>query len=229
MNPTIRDYYFDDTCSGKATILQLTPNESGGTVILDRTIFVPQGGGQPADSGVIGNTSVTHVEAPKELPDIIVHSVASVDGLAVGTEVNLRVDGSRRQLHSRLHTGGHLIAALVEQIALGARPCGGHHWPGEGRVEFIFESGTIPDTFEQELKVAIDMAIDANLSIRKKLSIEEIRYVQIADYPALRCGGSHCINLKEIGGIILRGSKLKKGRLRVGYDVTDGIVVSKGE
>ncbi len=220
MKPTSRDYYFSDAFTAKATVLELTANGTGGLVILDRTVFVPQGSGQPADIGTLGGVNVTHVEAPKDTPDILVHTVASLHGLAEGAEVDICIDVPRRRLNSKLHTGGHLVAALVEEILPGAKAVGGHHWPGEGRVEFVFE-GTLPDNFEQTVAAAINNAIATDFSVKRTLSHDGVRHVQIADYPALRCGGTHCWHLKELGSIALRGIKQKKDRLRVGYDVCD--------
>jgi Ser-tRNA(Ala) deacylase AlaX len=217
---TIRDYYYSPAFTAKATVLKLIPNGTGDIVILDRTIFCVQGGGQPADTGTIAGAIVTHVEAPKDTPDIIHHVVASLDGLTEGAEVDLRIDVPRRQLHSRLHTGGHLLAALVAEILPGSRACGGHHWPGEGRVEFIFE-GTPPDNFEQALTTSIANAIAADFSVKRTISHDGERYIQIGEHPALRCGGTHCWHLKELGTLTLRGVKQKKDRLRIGYDVAE--------
>ena len=217
---TQRDYYHSPAFTAKATVIKLTPSGTGGFVILDRTIFCVQGGGQPADTGTIGGAVVTHVEAPKDTPDIIIHTVTSLDGLNEGAEVDLRIDVSRRQLHSRLHTGGHLLAALVEELLPAMKAVGGHHWPGEGRVEFIF-GGVVPDDFEQALTTAITNTIATDLPVKRSISHEGDRYVQIGEYSALRCGGTHCWHLKELGSITLRGIKQKKDRLRIGYDVSD--------
>lgn len=217
---TTRDYYHSPAFTAKATVLKLIPNGTGGIVILDRTIFCVQGGGQKSDVGTIAGSVVTHVEAPKETPDIIHHVVTSLDGLMEGAEVELRIDVPPRQLHSRLHTGGHLLAALVEELLPGSRACGGHHWPGEARVEFIFD-GTLPDNFERALTAAVSDAIAADFSVKRTISNDGERYVQIGEHPALRCGGTHCWHLKELGSLTLRGIKQKKDHVRVGYDVSD--------
>jgi Ser-tRNA(Ala) deacylase AlaX len=217
---TDRIYYFSDAFTTKAVVTTLTRNGAGGFVILDRTVFVPQGGGQPADNGSIGNAVVTHVEAAKDASNAIIHTVSRLDGLAEGGEVDIRIDVQRRQLHSRLHSSGHLIAAIVEELLPSARACGGHHWPGEARVEFSFE-GSLPESFSHRLSDVIANAISADHNIQRTLALDGERYVQIATYPALRCGGTHCAHLKEIGGIVLRGIKQKKDRLRIGYDVSD--------
>lgn len=222
MNSTIRDYYFSDAFTAKATVLELTAASGGVIVILDRTVFVPQGGGQPSDTGTIDRASVTHVEAVKERPDIIAHTIVSPNGLAEGAKVDIRIDASRRQLHSRLHTAGHLIAALVEEILPETKAIGGHHWPGEGRVEFAFD-GVLPSAFERTINAAISNAIAADLLVKCIPSHEGVRYVRIAEFPALRCGGTHCWHLKGVGSVALRGIKQRKGKLRIGYDVSDAL------
>ncbi|MBL9144126.1 MAG: hypothetical protein JNM99_10650 [Verrucomicrobiaceae bacterium] len=215
---TIRDYYQSPAIAMKATVLQITPSDTGGTVILDHTLFCVQGGGQPADHGTIAGIPVTHVEAAKD-SDIVFHSVSSLEGLKEGSEVELRIDVPRRVLNSKLHTGGHLLAALVEEILPGSKACGGHHWPGEARVEFIYD-GQLPSDFEQALCTMIDNAVANDLTVKRSLTNEGDRFVQIGEYPALRCGGTHCWSLKQLGRLIVRGIKQKKDRLRIGYDVS---------
>jgi Ser-tRNA(Ala) deacylase AlaX len=166
---TERLYYFCDAFVATATVLKLTHSGNGGHVILDRTTFCVQRGRQPADTGTIGAASVTHVESPKDTPKIVIHTVADIDGFADGAEVDLQIDVPRRQLHSRLHSAGHLLAGLVEEILPGAKACGGHHWPGEARGEFIFE-GVLPANLERSLAAAIANAIVEDLSVRRTMS-----------------------------------------------------------
>jgi len=221
---TERLYFFSDAFVATATVLQVTPSGVGGYVILDRTLFCAQSGGQPGDSGSIAGAQVTHVEVAK---DFIIHTVSNVGGLTEGAEVDLRIDALRRQLHSRLHSGGHLLAALVEKIVPDARARGGYHWPGKGRVEFSFE-GSLPADFESTVVAAIDHAITADISIKRFMTHEGARYVQIGEYPALRCSGTHCWHLKELGNLTLRGIKRKKNRLQIGYDVTNAPLYKYG-
>jgi Ser-tRNA(Ala) deacylase AlaX len=141
--------------------------------------------------------------------------------------VELRIDVQRRQLHSRFHTAGHLIAALVEQLLPGAKACAGHHWPGEARVEFFFE-GILPENLQQSIETAITDTINVDLAVRRIQSHEGDRYVQIGNFPALRCGGTHCGHLKELGSVTLRAIKMKKDRLRVGYDVEPAMGNQRG-
>ena len=220
---TQRDYYFGGALTGTATILQCQPSDKGLLVALDRTIFVPQGGGQPCDLGTIGGSPVLHVEAGVDDPEILWHLIQPRDGIVAGLIVELRIDPDRRRLNSRLHSGGHLLAALVEQALGGAaKACGGHHWPsGEARVEFICETSPGPE-LQSQIETAISNAIHIDHIVRASLADDGNRYVQIGNYPLMRCGGTHVARLQELGSIVLRSVKHKKGRLRVGYDVTEG-------
>jgi hypothetical protein len=95
---------------------------------LDRTLFHPQGGGQPADRGWIAGLAV---EGVVSRGDSVAHIVSQP--LPAG-EVTIRIDPESRRLHARLHSAGHVLAQAGEQS--GWQPIKGHHWPGESRIIF---------------------------------------------------------------------------------------------
>lgn len=124
---TERLYYTSDATECPARVVNCLGEADGRYAIeLDRTLFHPQGGGQPADRGWIGELAVESVAARGES---IVHIVAQP--LPSG-EVAIRVDADARRLHARLHSAGHLIGQAGERF--GWRPIKAHHWPGEGRI-----------------------------------------------------------------------------------------------
>lgn len=126
---TERLYYTSDNTEGRANVLSCTPEPDGRyAVVLDSTLFHPQGGGQPADAGWIDNQPVETVQSRG---DEVLHIVAKP--LSVGA-VNLRVDAALRQLHARLHSAGHLIGLAGTEY--GWHPVKAHHWPNEGRITF---------------------------------------------------------------------------------------------
>ena len=99
-------------------------SEENGKIILelDQTIFYPQGGGQPYDQGVIENASeVFNVEEVRYVEGIVKH-IGTGYSFQVGEEVTLKVDESRRKLHMRLHSGGHLLDMAINKIGLGWKP-----------------------------------------------------------------------------------------------------------
>lgn len=131
---TERVYYASDATEGRAQIIGCRAEADGRYAIeLDRTLFHPQGGGQPSDSGWIDEQVVMAVATRG---DSVLHIVAQP--LPLG-EVEMRIDASARQLHARLHSAGHLLGLAGEQF--GWRPVKAHHWPGEGRITFAASAG----------------------------------------------------------------------------------------
>ena len=119
---TERVYYASDATEGRAQIIGCRAEADGRYAIeLDRTLFHPQGGGQPSDSGWIDEQVVMTVATRG---DSVLHIVEQP--LPLG-EVKIRIDASARQLHARLHSAGHLLGLAGEQ--LGWRPVKAHHWP----------------------------------------------------------------------------------------------------
>lgn len=133
---TERVYYTSDATEGRAQIIGCRAEADGRYAIeLDRTLFHPQGGGQPSDSGWIDEQVVMTVATRG---DSVLHIVEQP--LPLG-EVKIRIDASARQLHARLHSAGHLLGLAGEQ--LGWRPVKAHHWPGEGRITFAAGAGAV--------------------------------------------------------------------------------------
>lgn len=145
---TQRLFFTDDNLTTELEVVDCTPHANQFAVILRSTIFHPQGGGQPCDTGWLGDSQVLRVLQEQ---DLIVHYVNQplMPGL-----VQARVDAQHRALHTRLHSAGHLIGNVGE--TLGWMPIKANHWPGEGRITFIagqaaqaMESGLIQATATQ--------------------------------------------------------------------------------
>lgn len=136
---TERVYYTSDATDGRAQIIACTAEVDGRYAIeLDRTLFHPQGGGQPADRGWIAGQVVETVIVRG---DSVLHILSQA--LPLG-DVEMKIDASARQLHARLHSAGHLLGLAGEQ--LGWQPVKAHHWPGEGRITFTSRNNAaLPD------------------------------------------------------------------------------------
>ena len=129
---TERLYYTSDATECLARVVNCLSEADGRYAIeLDRTLFHPQGGGQPADRGWIADLAV---EGVVSRGDSVAHIVSQP--LPSG-EVTIRIDAESRRLHARLHSAGHVLAQAGEQS--GWQPMKGHHWPGESRI--IFAAG----------------------------------------------------------------------------------------
>ncbi|MEH5010385.1 alanyl-tRNA editing protein [Phytobacter diazotrophicus] len=206
---TTRNYYTCDETQGQANVVQCIPDGEDGYVIeLDATLFHPQGGGQPSDSGTIDGVPVQRVFADGET---VWHRTATP--VAPGP-VTLSVDGELRHLHARWHSAGHLIGYAGETF--GWQPVKAHHWPGEGRITF---SGNGTLTAEM-LTAKISAWMEENLPRYIGFS-EGKRHVRFGELPAYGCGGTHVSALREIGHITLTNVKMKKGQLVVSYTVDE--------
>lgn len=199
----------DLECTGRVLSCRET-QEGLWAVVCDRTVFHPQGGGQPSDIGLINDVSVRKVI---HTPDAIIHLCeAPLEG-----EVSMAVDGKTRRLHSRLHSAGHIIGFLGDE--LGWHATKGNHFPGESRVVFEPENPKAIQLTEAEV-----LQSEVNALISKKLErriteIDGLRYVTWGDLRAYPCGGTHVANTEEIGKVCISKIKMKKGQITVSYSL----------
>lgn len=105
---TERLYYTSDATECLARVVNCLSEADGRYAIeLDRTLFHPQGGGQPADRGWIADLAV---EGVVSRGDSVAHIVSQP--LPSG-EVTIRINAESRRLHARLHSAGHVLARLA--------------------------------------------------------------------------------------------------------------------
>ena len=102
-------YYADPFLTDfTATVLDCQPGKNGYLVTLDRTAFYPEGGGQPADHGVLDGATVTDVH---EKNGVILHNVDRA--VEIGKTVAGAIDWSRRFDHMQQHSGEHICSGLI--------------------------------------------------------------------------------------------------------------------
>jgi misacylated tRNA(Ala) deacylase len=240
-----RDSYAAQTV---ATVVASLPGSDGDAnlVVLDRTVFYPGGGGQPADRGVLlraadGRTWMVRA-ARKDGPDIV-HELepGGADPPAIGDLLQVELEWPRRHLLMRTHTALHALCGVVWRD-YGAQVTGGNMEPGSGRMDFEFERmsadlvGSIESTVNAEL--AHGRAIRVNVLprdeafaipdlIRTKINllppgIAEIRTVEIVGLDLQADGGTHVANTAEVGSIRVTGYE-SKGRInkRIRIELVD--------
>ena len=108
LNYLSNTYLFDS----EAIFVEIKENEKGKAVILDKTIFYPQGGGQPADKGKIisGDTIFIVNDVRIDEVGIVWHFGEFSNGqFKIGNKVILKIDKDRRKLNAKLHSAGHLL------------------------------------------------------------------------------------------------------------------------
>jgi misacylated tRNA(Ala) deacylase len=221
-----------------ATVVASQPGASdgGSLIVLDRTVFYPGGGGQPADRGVFlrardGRTWT--VRAARRDGGEIVHELEPVGGEPPqpGDQLEMDLDWPRRHLLMRTHTALHALCGVVWRD-YGAQVTGGNMEPGAGRMDFEFEH------MQADLVEAIETAVNAELArgreirvnvlprdeafaipdlIRTKINllppgIAEIRTIEIVGLDLQADGGTHVANTNEVGQIRVTGYE-SKGRI----------------
>ncbi len=218
---TQRLYYEDSfTREFTATVLGCTPAEDGAYLVeLDRTAFFPEGGGQYADTGFIGEARVSNVQ---EQEGQILHRAD--EALEVGSSVKCAIDWDARFRKMQCHTGEHIISGLVH-AKYGYDNVGFHL--GDDYVTLDF-NGELTRAELNEIEdraaavVAADLPVETSfpspeelpdLEYRSKLDLtENVRIVTIPGVDACACCAPHVRTTGQVGTIkILDFAKHKKG------------------
>ncbi|CEG56601.1 alanine--tRNA ligase-related protein [Legionella fallonii] len=210
-------------------------DELGAYITLDSTIFYPQGGGQPADQGtMIINDQIIEIHHVRTINNEVRHYTKQPYSFNYGETVFSKIDTSKRWLHTRLHTAGHLLSNIMEKIHPEWMAIKGHHFPGEAYVEFKSKQSTNAIDLE-ELNQKINHIIKSAPSLDtlfisgKELQQycpnlpyaipeeEQIRLIKIGDHPFQPCGGTHVSQLNELKEVQLIKAKIKQDRLKISY------------
>ncbi|MHB0774535.1 alanyl-tRNA editing protein [Halomonas sp. WWR20] len=212
---TVRRYLEDPALTGEVTVTSVVTSEKP-IIRVAETWFHPQGGGQKGDRGRIGDVEVLDTRFS---PDgQIDHIVSDAGQIQPGMKLPFVIDEEQRMINMRMHSAGHLIAGVVEVRFPGLVAVSGHHWPGEGRVEFREETQT--DITQAEVELLVREAIEADLKVAIRDDPYTNRVCSIETYRSIPCGGTHVSSTSELGDIEIKGIKRKKGKLRIGYDIS---------
>lgn len=212
----------------------------GKFVVLDRTAFYPNSGGQPHDTGLL-------VRDGEEFPVVyaglfsgkISHELGR-EGLEAGDKVAGSIDWDRRYLFMRSHTACHLLSAVIFEET-GARITGNQIGEERSRVDFSLEefdrsrlAGYIDQVNriikeDRAVKTAVlpreeAMQIPNLVRLAKEVpDREEIRTVEVEGIDLQACGGTHVKRTGEIGSVkMLKAENKGKANRRVYFGVSDG-------
>ena len=211
-----------------ATVVRAGPK----FVVLDRTAFYPEGGGQPTDLGILeaGGKEYNVVKVMKRGPQIFHY----LDGdIPEGSEVHGVIDWDRRLGFMRLHSGEHLLTGLFESAGSGPKVFSSFN-------QLDFQPSDLDDETIQSVRRRFDEIVDIDIPIRiyytdrdqldvgddaRKQSflekmppdVERLRMVEIGEYALTFCMGTHVKSTGEIGR--LKGLRLepKKKRRKIVY------------
>jgi alanyl-tRNA synthetase len=229
MNATERLYYTDSRLlEFGARVINVSERDDGAiAVTLDRTAFYPTGGGQPNDTGTLGEARV--VDCIDAEDDGVLHVVqGSVP--QIGDMVHGKVDWLRRLDHIQQHTGQHILSAAFVKL-LNAPTHSFRVLEYECEIDVALDDPT-----DERIEQAVDLANQiiwenrpmtirqvtaeeaATLPLRKEPSREgELRVIEIDDFDLTPCGGTHAGSTGEVGVIAVRSWERAKGLTRIQF------------
>ncbi len=218
-----RLYYSDSYIKEfNALVVSCEKIENGFKVVLDKTAFFPEGGGQQADTGFIGDAKVTDVQ---EAEDVIYHYVDKE--LTATTEYSCRIDWEQRFLRMQSHSGEHIVSGVVHSL-YGYDNVGFHMEEDYVTVDFSGEltreqldeveektNKYIYDNIEIECFFPDENEIE-NLDYRSKLDLKEgVRLVRIGEADLCACCAPHVKRTGEIGVVKILDFMRHRGGVRI--------------
>lgn len=196
-------------------------------IVLDRTVFYPMGGGQPADTGTIhwDGGSAAVIDTRYGDGGAIRHIVA-VDAARpqAGGQVHVSIDWDRRYRHMRMHTALHLLGSILKYGVTG-----GNISAEKSRLDFDMEDTIDKEEVARALKTLVeenhsvscrwitDEELEAQPDLVRTMSVQppkgagKVRLLEIEAVDLQPCGGTHLKSTGEVGQVRI-GKVEKKGK-----------------
>jgi misacylated tRNA(Ala) deacylase len=182
-------------------------------LVFDKTIFYPEGGGQPGDEGFItSGENKTRILGTKYINQKLVHLVSETQNFKKNDKVKLELNWSRRYSHMQVHTCLHLLCSIIPYPVTG-----GSIGDGRGRLDFDLETKPnkedvlnslnklISDDHTISISSITDDELDQNPDLVRTMSVKPprgsgtIRMIKIGKNIDFQpCGGTHVKKTSEI-------------------------------
>ena len=182
-------------------------------LVFDKTIFYPEGGGQPGDEGFItSGENKTRILGTKYINQKLVHLVTETQDFKKDDKVKLELDWSRRYSHMQVHTCLHLLCSIIPYPVTG-----GSIGDGRGRLDFDLETkpnkedvlNSLNKLISEDHTISIssitDDELDQNPDLVRTMSVKPprgsgtIRMIKIGENIDFQpCGGTHVKKTSEI-------------------------------
>ncbi len=207
----------------------------GDLVVLDKTYFYAESGGQESDHGTMKEMKVVHVD---KVGNIVVHKVEGEMQAVPGKLITSVVDEARRKRLQRHHTATHIINGAARKV-LGNHvwQTGAHKSVDLARLDITHYADLTPEELEKIELLANETVLSATKvqsSFMERTAAEkrygfrlyqggavpgkDIRVVRAGDFDVEACGGIHCKNTLEVGAIkILRTKRIQDGVVRLEF------------
>ncbi|MGV9307682.1 alanine--tRNA ligase [Nonomuraea sp. NPDC003727] len=197
-------------------------------VVLGRTPFYAEGGGQLADQGVLrtsgAQVDVLDVQSP--IKGLVVHRGKVRTGeLRLGDEVQAEVDVERRKAISRSHSATHLVhRGFKNALGESAAQAGSENSPGRFRFDFT-SAGAVPPSVLRDVEDEVNAVLINDLRVNAFYTSQaearamgalamfgekygdEVRVVEIGDYSRELCGGTHVHSSGQLGLVKVLGEQ----------------------
>ena len=217
-------------------------------LVLDRTPFYAEGGGQLADAGRItlaGGAVIEVRDVQSPIKGLVVHRATVVSGeVSTGEQAHAEVDLDRRRAISRAHTATHMVhKAIREALGDTATQAGSENAPGRFRFDFN-ASGAVPLTVLSDVEAKVNALLLEDLAVHAEVMTQDearasgamalfgekygdaVRVVSIGDWARELCGGTHAQRSGQLGLVKLLGeasigSGVRRVEALVGTDAYD--------
>lgn len=217
-----------------AKVLEVSVKDKTTSVILDKTIFYPQGGGQACDQGIIkgksGEIKITNIIYNNGNP---LHQGKLNGDIKTGDVVDCLIDWDRRYRNMRLHSAGHLVHEVIHENYPELVPVRAQHGiGGEKYIEYEGKAGL--DALKLNLRLQQLITDDLPVScyfvtldeLRAKAAFvpenlpqnKPLRVAQIGEYPPIPDGGTQVKSTKELIGTTISNIELKNNLIKVNYE-----------
>ena len=204
-------------------------NDKGG-IVLDQTVFYPTGGGQPGDSGVLitgDGAEIAIITTVKgDAVENVVHVPAEGSVLPTpGDTVIARIDWDRRYKHMRMHTGLHLMCAVVPYGVTGGKigtekssldfdigdATLDKEMIADGINKLVAEDHTVGARWITDEELSNNPDLVRTMSVSPPSGSGKVRLLEIPEVDLQPCGGTHLARTGEVGRV--RVSKIEnKGK-----------------
>jgi len=210
----------------EASVLDLTEREGKRAVVLDRTCFYPEGGGQPCDLGRLNGAAVLNVVEEQEN---IYHFVDD-DFAGSGEKIPGCIDWERRFDHMQQHSGQHILSQAflrtLDSQTLSFR-LGSEFSTIDLDVEALtteaiyraedLANGIIYENRPVKCRNVDDESFDLSGIRGYSAGEDKKRVVEISDFDRSFCGGTHCLTTGEVGIVKVRRWERSRGKARVEF------------
>jgi len=207
----------------------------GDLVVLDKTYFYAESGGQESDTGMMKDMKVVHVD---KVGNVVVHKVEGEMQAVVGKQITSTIEEKRRRRLQRHHTATHVINGAARKV-LGNHiwQTGAHKGVDLARLDITHYADLTPEELEKIELLANETVLSAtkvqssfmerNVAEKRygfrlyqggAVPGKDIRVVRIGDFDVEACGGIHCKNTLDVGAIkILRTKRIQDGVVRLEF------------